>query len=238
MIETEIFHLLEGAEQARGTAVIIDVFRAFSVECYLYAMGARLVRPVGSVEDACALRDRIPGSVLVGERGGVRCEGFDFGNSPSQLRREAIEGRVVIHTTSAGTQGIVNACGADEILTGSFVNARAIAQYILSREEQADPSEKRTISLVAMGLSAKKRTDEDELCAEYLKVLLNRKEMPDLEERLSALRETSGKRFFDPTLQEVFPCEDFDMCIKHDIFPFVLRIGRDDMGLVSHLVKV
>ncbi len=31
-------------------------------------------------------------------------------------------------TTSAGTQGIANACYADEILTGSFVNALAISK--------------------------------------------------------------------------------------------------------------
>ena len=37
----EILHLIEGAKQADGLVVIIDVFRAFSMECYLYAFGAR-----------------------------------------------------------------------------------------------------------------------------------------------------------------------------------------------------
>ena len=44
-----ILHLLEGARQAKGFAVIIDVFRAFSLECYFYASGAKLIRPVGSL---------------------------------------------------------------------------------------------------------------------------------------------------------------------------------------------
>ena len=47
-----IYHLIEGAKQARGLTVIIDVFRAFSLECYLYDMGAKEIRPVGSVEDS------------------------------------------------------------------------------------------------------------------------------------------------------------------------------------------
>ena len=38
--------------------------------------------------------------------------------------------KTIIHTTSAGTQGIANAINAEEILTGSLVNAKAIAEYI------------------------------------------------------------------------------------------------------------
>ena len=41
-MEIGIYHLLEGAGQAEGLTVIIDVFRAFSLECWLYAMGAVL----------------------------------------------------------------------------------------------------------------------------------------------------------------------------------------------------
>ena len=65
-----ILHLIEGAKQAEGLTVIIDVFRAFSLECYLYDMGVKEIRPVGTIDDAFALRDKIADSVLVGERGG------------------------------------------------------------------------------------------------------------------------------------------------------------------------
>ena len=51
------FHLIEGAKQAEGLCVIIDVFRAMSLECCLYDLGASLVRPVGSV---MFLADRKP----------------------------------------------------------------------------------------------------------------------------------------------------------------------------------
>ena len=61
-MKTEIYHLISGAKQADGLAVIIDVFRAFSLECWLYAMGAREIRPVGAVEKALAWRERDPPS--------------------------------------------------------------------------------------------------------------------------------------------------------------------------------
>ena len=52
MREIRILELIEGAKQARGLTVIIDVLRAFSLECYLYDMGAALIRPVGQIPGA------------------------------------------------------------------------------------------------------------------------------------------------------------------------------------------
>ena len=56
-----ILHLIEGAKQAEGLTVIIDVFRAFSLECYLYEMGVKEIRPVGTIEEAFVLRDSVHG---------------------------------------------------------------------------------------------------------------------------------------------------------------------------------
>ena len=71
----QILHLIEGAKQAEGLAVIIDVFRAFSLEPYLFAAGAERIRPVGSIEETFAWRKRDPGCFLIGERHGRMIEG-------------------------------------------------------------------------------------------------------------------------------------------------------------------
>ena len=42
----EVLDLIEGAKQARGLTVIIDVFRAFSTACYVVQNGAREIIPV------------------------------------------------------------------------------------------------------------------------------------------------------------------------------------------------
>ena len=122
-MNTEILHLIDGARQAEGLTVVIDVFRAFSLECWLFAMGAEEIRPVGSISEALSWRMKDPGCVLIGERHGRNLDGFDFGNSPSTVDPERIRGRRVIHTTSAGTQGVANAVHAGEILTASFPSA-------------------------------------------------------------------------------------------------------------------
>ena len=99
--------------------------------------------PGGSIEDTFSWRKKDPDCILAGERQGKKIEGCDLGNSPSSVDPAIIRGKRIIHTTSAGTQGIVNAVHADEILTGSFVNAKATAAYILEKAPEK-------VSLVCM----------------------------------------------------------------------------------------
>ena len=230
-MEINIYHLIEGAKRAKGEVVIIDVFRAFSLECYLYSFGVRKIRPVGTVKEAFEWRKRDKDCVLVDERGGRKCDGFDFGNSPSGVDRDMIRDKLIIHTTSAGTQGIINAQKADEIITGSLVNASAIARYIRAK----NPKE---VSLVCMGTAGKVKNPEDELCANYIKSMLSDEKTFDIGERIKDLRLNGGQHFFDPNNQEVFPQKDFYMCIERDIFDFVIRIDKDEYGYVANRIFV
>ena len=184
----QILEMIEGARQAKGLTVIIDVFRAFSLECYLMAKHPAQLCPVGAKETAYAWKEKHPEAVLIGERHGVILPGFQYGNSPSQTADADLEGKTLIHTTSAGTQGIVNAAGAEEIITGSLVNAAAIARYI----QKVQPDQ---VSLVAMGLEGKASAPEDVLCARYIKSLVERTSL-DMEAELKTLRHTeSGEKF-------------------------------------------
>lgn len=224
--EIKIFHLIDGAEQATGLTVIIDVFRAFSLECYLLDYGVSAIRPVGSIEDAFRLHDENPGSVLIGERKGIKCEGFDFGNSPSSMTEKDVGGRLAIHTTSAGTQGVVHARNASEIIGGSLVNAKAIAAYIMEKQPES-------VSLVCMGLGGDRLAAEDELCAEYIKSLLEGCPMADIEQRVADLQFHGGEKFFKPENKDVFPEQDFWLCTKLNRFDFVVQITKDEKGFLS-----
>lgn len=219
-MEISILHLIQGAKQARGLTVIIDVFRAFSTACYLADRGVGTILPVGDVEVAYRLKREHPSYLLIGERGGVILPGFDYGNSPTHVEQADVAGRTVVHTTSAGTQGIVNAVHADEMITGSFVNAGAIVRYIQQRQPEQ-------VSLVCMGLGGTRPADEDTLCAEYLKASLEGKKT-DFEGIVRYLREESKSgSFMDLTEQESewsAPRSDFDKCLSLDRFPFVLKV--------------
>ena len=228
--KVNILRLIEGAKQAEGLTVIIDVFRAFSLENYLYDMGAELIRPIGTVEEAFKLKETIPNSLLFGERNGIKVEGFDFGNSPSSANAEIVKGKTILHTTSAGTQGVVNATNATQILAGGLVNARAIAEYIIETQPEV-------VSLVSMGWNAEELAEEDELCAEYIKSILDDEEITNMDERVAALQFKGGEHFFNPETQHIFPEPDFWMCIKYDLFPYVLEITKDEIGFATKRIR-
>ena len=219
-MKIEILQLIEGARQARGLTVIIDVFRAMTVESFLMNRGAQKLFPVGDVQIAWNYKAQHPDAILCGERGGAIIEGFDFGNSPSAVEHLDFTGKTVIHTTSAGTQGIANATGADEILGGCLYNAHATAQYIKSKNPEY-------VSLVCMGLAGEKPTDEDTLCAEYIKSLFEGKPLEDMHQRIENLKLTDGAKFFDEAQQNVFPQRDFELSTIVGGCPFALRLIKD-----------
>lgn len=222
----ERLSLISGAREARGVAVIIDVFRAFTTAAHVMANGAERIIPVGSLEGAFELKRLHPDWVLMGERGGRRVEGFDYGNSPWEVRDVVFTGRTVIQTTGAGTQGVVKATGADEILIGSFVIAGAIINHISRTQPEV-------ASLVAMGSRGVEPNAEDELCADYIEGAL-RGRTPDFEDIRRRIRDApSGAKFFDPA-QPQFHQGDFHMALDLDRFDFILRAVKHD-GL--HVVK-
>jgi 2-phosphosulfolactate phosphatase len=198
----------EGAQHARGIAVIIDVFKAFSVVCYAFANGVSRIIPVGKVEEAFELKDRFPDRVLIGERNGKKLPGFAYGNSPAEIQPVNFSGKTLIHTTHAGTQGLIHASQVTQIVTGAFVNAAATARYL--RHEAP-----REVTLVRMGLQARARTDEDDLCAEYLIHLLTGElfESQLVKERLR--QSPCSNRFFDPD-KPWSPPGDFERCLDID----------------------
>ncbi|MBQ8741796.1 MAG: 2-phosphosulfolactate phosphatase [Clostridia bacterium] len=229
-MNVKILHLVEGARAARGLTVIIDVFRAFSVEAYLLSRGVERIIPIGDADTAYRLKRENPDYILAGERHGRILPGFDMGNSPSQFLSLDVKNKTVVHTTSAGTQGIAGAKNAEEILGASLVNARATADYI--RKSGADE-----VSLVCMGLDALAPTEEDTLCALYIKSILENTDTDiDILSEVDKLRYTSGAKFFDPYQSDVFPKEDFAMCTDVDRFDFVLKLVKRDDTL-PYIVK-
>ncbi len=229
-MDIKIFQLLEGARQAKGLTVIIDVFRAFSVACYAFDGGVSRIYPVGQIDLAYQMKQQNPEYLLVGERLEQKPEGFDFGNSPSQLLAGELNGKTMVHTTSSGTQGIVNATRADEIITGSFVNAGAIIDYVKRR----NPDQ---LSLVCMGYACQYPTDEDTFLAEYLKAKLEDRPV-DFPAMVEKLRHGAGARFFVPEKQTWAPSADFDLCLDLNRFNFVLKVEQEkDLYFLKKIMK-
>jgi 2-phosphosulfolactate phosphatase len=224
-MEIRIESLLEGARRARGAVVIIDVFRAFTTAAVALSRGASRIVMVAKPDEALALRGKGVGEVCVGEVDGKRPAGFDFGNSPYDIARAPLKDMVVIQSTRAGTVGVEAATGATAIYAGSLVTAKATAQAILS---EAPP----LVTLVAMGYNAQVRTDEDELCALYLRNLLQGRQPDTQAIRTLVLQSGELARLAALDPPHSYP-QDVDMALEIDEYDFAIRIVRQDNLLVA-----
>lgn len=116
---------------AGGIAVVIDVLRASTTIATALAHGAAAVRPVAGIEEARGLAAVLgAGTLLGGERGGVRIPGFDLGNSPLEYTPDRVAGKTIVITTTNGTAALHACREAREILVGALVNRTAVADEV------------------------------------------------------------------------------------------------------------
>jgi 2-phosphosulfolactate phosphatase len=112
--------------------VVIDVLRASTTITYAMRAGAREVIPVASVEQAMKIVGNLhsTSTILCGERGGKRVEGFKLGNSPSEYTPEAVDGKVLIISTTNGAVALTKAKYARICYVSSFVNLSATVEAL------------------------------------------------------------------------------------------------------------
>ena len=120
--------LLPQRDLTDTTCVVFDVLRATSSMITGLASGATEIHPVCTIDEARALKLRLPDAVLGGERSGDLIPGFDVGNSPSEYT--ALAGQRIISTTTNGTVALRACKGAERVLVAAILNLDAVAIYL------------------------------------------------------------------------------------------------------------
>ncbi|MFM9195860.1 MAG: 2-phosphosulfolactate phosphatase, partial [Planctomycetia bacterium] len=166
----ELFNRMPQGAVAGGIAVVIDVLRASTTIISALAHGAVAVQPVPTVDQARALSAACPGraggsessrALLGGERGGLRIDGFDLGNSPLEYSSDRVAGRRIVITTTNGTAALDAALPATEVLIGAILNRTAVAARARSLAAMHGAP---AIQLVCAGTGGE-MTEEDLLAA-------------------------------------------------------------------------
>jgi 2-phosphosulfolactate phosphatase len=121
----------------RTVCVVVDELRASSTITTLLDMGCPSLMLTASLADARRLA-HMHHSLLAGERHGLTPRGFDFNNSPSELRRAEIRGRSVVLSTSNGTRVLARLQAQPAVLVGCLLNARACAVSAVALAESLD----------------------------------------------------------------------------------------------------
>ena len=224
-MEISLVSLKRGAEEAQGTTIIIDVFRAFTTAAIAFDRGAKEIVLFADPNDALDLHRKGVGDYLMGEVSGKKPDGFHFGNSPHEISDVDMTGKTLIQSTRAGTVGVEAATNAAEVFLGSFVVAQATVDAI--RKES--PS---LVSIIAMGDQGVVRADEDEQCGIYLRNIMEERK-PDFN-AVKSLIMTGGatQKFFDPEQPQYHP-EDVALALQADRYSFAMKISREDGLLVA-----
>lgn len=223
--------LIEGAGRASGVVAIIDVLRAFTTAAVAFANGATQITMVASVEEAVGLRAQGAGQICMGEVGGRAPESFDFGNSPYELSSADLSGRAIIQRTSAGTQGILAAAkNAQHLFAASLVTASATVHAMrLAAQDR--------ITLVAMGENGARRSSEDEICALYLRDLLEGRRGNAEAVRQMILAGAEVAKFQEPARPWLNPA-DVPFALEVDRYDFAIKVEMENGYPVARKAKM
>ena len=202
---TRIVEGADGARDASGVVVVVDVMRAFTTAAYAFAAGASEIDLVATVEEAM----EIPG-FRMGEVGGRLIEGFDHNNSPSRLAGRRLDGRRAIMRTGSGTRCVAAATGASEIWLGSFVVASATVRALAGRGE---------VTFVVSG--APHEGEEDIACAELMAARLEDGAF-SIETAIATVRNSRAAHRHLVNDAD-FPAEDVACATAVDAFDFAMR---------------
>lgn len=228
MLNVIVNELIEGAEKAEGTAVIVDIFRATSNLSTLFELGVKEIYPALDIQEARKLKSKLEKDVskkiyLGGESEGITPSDFDLSNSPYDTYhnfKDKLNNRPVIYTSTNGVKGIQSAKKSNEIITASFLNYRAVADYL----NKTNPE---LVTIVGMGEFGKS-SPEDRLFSYFLKDILTG-QPTDLEEIKKSIYEGESAKWLIKNYGEKIK-KDIDFCLNTDLnFNVVPKLYGDKL---------
>ena len=122
-----VYHRFHNKE---AIVVVTDILRATSAICTAFINGAKRIIPVATLEEAKAMKER--GFLVAAERDGIVRDFADFGNSPFNFNREKVEGKIIVYSTTNGTQAIQKSSESYKVAIGAYLNLKALVHWLIS----------------------------------------------------------------------------------------------------------
>jgi len=206
--------------------IVIDVIRAFTVSHYAFENGIKEIILVGDSDNAFDLKKLHPEYLISGETGGLKIDGFDFGNSPHEISEAFLQGKTLIQRTTNGVKAALHALDADHVMVTGFVNAYETAVWA------------KNLILTSYGgdgiinvIASHPEGDDDLACAEYIRDLLldeyNNLKLLQENTSLRIIHSLAAKKFLDPANSD-FQVLDLVKCLTISKSNFVMYINNDD----------
>ncbi|HEX2781447.1 MAG TPA: 2-phosphosulfolactate phosphatase [Gemmatimonadaceae bacterium] len=217
------------ADVAGRVVAVIDVLRASTSIAVALANGAKAIVPFDSSEDAVNRAKQFERGLvrLAGERRMHAIPGFDFGNSPREFTRDAVEGKTILLTTTNGTVALTTVQGARDVVVASYVNFSAVLAMLRAAARAGTD-----VSIICAGRE-KQFSLEDAACAgryaRYIARRLPEATMNDAALACSMIDRRYGDnltRLFNESthgraLSEAGYAEDLVVCGSVDAYPVI-----------------
>ncbi|MCJ7666426.1 MAG: 2-phosphosulfolactate phosphatase, partial [Actinobacteria bacterium] len=97
----------------------------------LFGSGVNSIIIAGTLGEAYSLKKAFPEKLLCGEKGGLRPDGFDYGNSPLEFSTIDLSGRQAILKTTNGTISFLKAAESPAVFSLAALNFRHTMDDIL-----------------------------------------------------------------------------------------------------------
>ena len=195
-------------------AVVIDVLRAFSTACVAFERNASGIVLVPDADAAFQIKRSHPDYLLVGETDCYPIDGFDFGNSPTELSHANVDGRILVHKTTAGVPATLGTLDRDRV----FVTGLMTAQVTSTHAE--------SLGLVEY-VPSDPFGDEDVACAEYM-----RGEITLERARARVVASAAAQKFLRDD-EPAFPRSDLDICLRPAAARFVMEVRSGGTPMVE-----
>lgn len=119
-------------------AVVIDVLRATTTISWALKNGADSIQVF---DDLHLLKEKAKSwdtnkTLMLGERGGRKIDGFDLGNSPLSVTRDVVEGKRLFMSTTNGTKSLQKVENVEYLYSMALTNRKAVAERIVSIKQK------------------------------------------------------------------------------------------------------
>ncbi len=231
----------EGSRLASKTgnsvAIIVDVLRASTTVPTAMQQGLTTFFIAKEVEDTREIKKEFD-TLLMGERGCLPLEGFDFGNSPIEMSKKTdFDNFTASFTSSTGAQRVVESIGAKYLIIGSIVNAHAVAQKII---EIAKTEEKNLTTVIIPAFSEgniKQNTiTEDQIGGLIIADELRKSGIElskEISEEIAYLKELLKSNTLHDLLSQTFHAKKLTELNLADDIEFCSRINSIDIVPIS-----
>lgn len=109
--------------------VLVDILRSGTVAPILFDQGIVKLTYCASLRESRREASQW-GKLLIGERGGMPPEGFNYASSPSAISATDFSGREAVLLSENAPRALPHLSGASRVLVGSLYNASAVARAV------------------------------------------------------------------------------------------------------------